>query len=439
MIVFNLLLSLAVPSLAGFSLLTSPPRSGSVDSAAPWIPLGVFGMADGASLTIHISPTSISSSTAYLIALTSEQIERYWQTLFISDDASLVKPLDLNRPALLLVPIESGSQPPFQITATGQQLVTLAIANPFTGPSGSFILGDFPMTDSLETENSLFKRINSLFTDFSDPRIQVSYSIKLLQPDGSQTDLRDVPLPASLLAVSVSLLISMILYSLLLRSTWRGFDNKLHTVLVVTIAWLSIFLSIQSVSETISEYAGKVFDALEVAAYLLSALGWKILRNRLTPSEWRMVGGISGFLLYVGFFEVGCESDGTCASFRLGRLVATSVAYLVVIIGVNFHAAHLTAQIRESSMISGPAVLGRLYQKLDAFVSYRRLFLAFLLQPTIAVYFRLAVLSWQDDWGFAAGYWLSRGALLMGLAWVMRPRVENLKVVELMLGHRGRH
>ena len=419
-----------------------------IDSTDNWISLGSFGIGTDGWLRIRLDPgmDCDPENPPVLFVLTYSQIDRFWQDLFtVSDDPETIALTDFDRPAVFR---KNFGKIDFKLTnADKPTMFVVGIGNP-----------------SIPVPAPAFKSQSGSWWDwFSEPvsavtsglprRLQAAVNIDLRQSDGKYLETQFESLPPALEWVSLIALIGAGFYEVGLLSIWRTSFSLLHVFMAAVIGCAGLYLLLWSdglkVSQDTGEFwslrtryipelVGKVFDASEIAVYLLAALGWRIVRGTLTRAEWRFVGVVTGAMLYIGFFEIGCTSPASCSGYRLSRMIAASIAYLGVIIAINFHIAHLTNQISESSMTSGPSALGRLYQKHQMFTSYRSLFLFFLIQPSVALYFRMTLFTWSDDWVFFILYWMTRLSLLGSLAWIFRPRPKNMEIVQILMADQTR-
>ncbi|CAD7953956.1 unnamed protein product [Amoebophrya sp. A120] len=81
----------------------------------------------------------------------------------------------------------------------------------------------------------------------------------------------------------------------------------------------------------------KIETIVELEILLLFALGWKILRRRLNMTEIRFLLGIGVISFYLAIFELTCQTTSTCSGYKLSRDILHSLAFLVIIVAVNFN------------------------------------------------------------------------------------------------------
>lgn len=400
-----------------------------------WVRLGGYGLGRGGHLSLEfkvLNGTVCSPDYPRAVVILTPEQEQYWSDLS-ADDV-----IDLDRPAAFRFTFCSpGDKVSYTLIAQDKaEYYTVGVVNP-TLPGLSL--------NSLMGESDWW----SWFTDDGDTgdrqlqQLVAQFKVVSQQADGGYLELQMIPLPSAAAWLSVLCLAAVGFYEAAMLSVWRSHVTQLHVLYVFAFLLLSFYLWIYSYSLGISAATGdfdglltrvlpdllsRMFDAAELAVYLVTALGWKTTRARLTPIEVRFVSILLGISVYIGIFEISCDSGESCSGYRLTRLVASSIAYLAVIIAINFHVAHTQHQLAETN-VDGQSV-GRLYQKQVAYSSYRNLFLVFLLQPTLALYYRASMLSWREDWAFILLYWATRGALLAWLAILFRPRPKSLRILD---------
>ena len=402
-----------------------------------WTKLGGYGLGLNGQLRVDLEVLNGTlCSKEYpraLIILTPAQ-EELWGD-FDSE-------IDLDRPAAFRYTFCSpGEKISYTLIARDKpEYYTVGIVNPtLPGVSFNSIFRDRDwwswFTDDDSTDDTEVRQPQQLVAKFK---------VVAQQADGGFLELQMIPLPSVAAWLSVGCLCAVGLYEVALLSVWRSHVTQLHVLYVFVFLLLSLYLWIYSYSlessgatghfdglmtRTLPEFLARMFDAGELAVYLMTALGWKTTRPRLTPLEIRFISILIGITVYIGIFEISCGPGDSCSGYRLTRLIASSIAYLAVIVAINFHVAHTQHQLAESN-VNGQLV-GRLYQKQVAFSSYRNLFLVFLLQPTLVLYYRASMLSWREDWAFIAVYWATRGVLLAWLAILFRPRPKSLRILDL--------
>ncbi|EEQ97906.1 dual specificity protein phosphatase, putative [Perkinsus marinus ATCC 50983] len=235
-----------------------------------------------------------------------------------------------------------------------------------------------------------------------------------------------------------------------MASAWRRYYTLLHVFHLSVLLWMSLYFSLwyRSLKEQdvtgnpntltarwLPQLSQKIYDILELMMYLLTALGWQTSRPRLNRTEVRFAGVISTVSMYLGFFEITCTSEQVCAGYRLSRLILHSLAYLCIIVAVNFHLAVINNQIREAGISLDT---GRMYQRFYAYSAFRVAFLLFIIQPTVMLFIQMSVFSWYEEWAVTLIYWLIKWLLLLAVAWSFKPRPKNLKLFNIAVADQRR-
>ena len=391
-----------------------------VDSKEELIPLGVYGLGPNSVLSCSVQPdhsVNLESSIELprsVLFLTPLQERLYW-TSNTEGSSTTSGPIDVARPVYARVYLDDQkdtSDFTVQGVSDSALLLNVYLHNPQRFRDNTL-------------RNRLFSSDNT-----TDERRRYVGKIKFDVENG-QFQYRYLPNSMGYMAISVLVLIGI--YEGLMLTIWRQAVSQIHIMYMVSGLILSGFFYLTSISEArqgllglASEYAEKIFDAVELGIYMLTAVGYKVVRRNLTRTEWRILVSLIVAMIYIGFFEVDCEVE--CGGYRLGRVIISAVAFLIVIIGVNFHLATLSSQVPESAL----NVVGKLYQKREAYENFRKIFLLYIVLPSFAIYYRVAVLDWTDDWAFISFFWIGRAALLLSLFWVFRPRITNMKVFDLV-------
>merc|ERR1712232_585403 len=162
--------------------------------------------------------------------------------------------------------------------------------------------------------------------------------------------------------------------------------------------------------------------------FLLIALGWKLLRSRLSMTEVRFAVGISVLSFYLGVFEVACTTQTTCNGYELSRSILHSLCYLVVIVAMNFNLQTISARLLDSP--ASPET-GKLYRNHLGYRVFRWIFLAFIVAPTIELFLKVGVLPWDAEWVFELLTELRYAAVYLCLILAFRPERRALRVFEM--------
>ncbi len=220
------------------------------------------------------------------------------------------------------------------------------------------------------------------------------------------------------------LFLSILIYSVVFLFTWA---DSLDTEAVEG----TRFSLIPSVMQ-------KGFDILEVAIYLVTALGLGTTRPSISQSEfqWILLGSLISIIF--GLLEISCGEDNqeSCSGYTSTRMVIHLFGFLTTIVAFNYHIAYLLVALSESSIAQ--LETGRLYQKLEKYSNFRLIFFFFILQPTVTVLIKSNLLDWVDDHLFITIFWSSKILLIAALAVAFLPKRPNLKLVQIAFNERQR-
>lgn len=420
-----------------------------VDTTDVVFPLGSVGLASAGSVSVKIKVDKTKTNLNELfprsvIFLTPEQERLYWVT---SADSAV---LDVDRPSFARRYISGYGETNLVVDGRydSPTLLNAYLHNPRTNRTSKTVSrvnrrtsdGIWSWLFSAD-ENAQGGENNE---ELVPQRFLGRIEVEVTQKDGSHLEYQFRYLPDAQGILSLGFIVLIGIYEGMMLTVWRSAVTQLHVVFVFAGIMLSGYLylaasgaaALQEDANTsvwryryLPEYGGKIFDAAEMAVFLLTALGYKIIRRSMTRPEWRLVTILVLVMIYVGFFEVGCEdSEEGCGGYRLTRVIVSSLAFLVVIVGANFHLATLSAQVPESALNT----VGRLYQKREAYGKFRNIFLLYIIHPSLVIYYRLSVLDWTDDWAFVVFFWLLRGGILLAVLWTFRPQVTDMKVFDLV-------
>jgi len=264
----------------------------------------------------------------------------------------------------------------------------------------------------------------------------------LVNPGGEQLLLEQQHVPRALLCMTALFSGTFAVFALLLTTSWRRGRTPIHLLMaaallvksgVLLLRWLGRLKVSRTgtrsvILEVSSHLLDKVQTIIELMMFLLIALGWKFLRERLNVAEVRFAVGIAVISFYLGVFEVACSTAAACSGYRLSRYILHSLCYLVVIVAMNFNLHSVHAQ-----MVDAPASLeaGRLYQKHRAYTVFRWIFLTFIITPTVELFLKVSTMPWDAMWLYVVLQQLSTWAIYMCVVAVFRPEPAPLRVFEL--------
>jgi len=141
------------------------------------------------------------------------------------------------------------------------------------------------------------------------------------------------------------------------------------------------------------EFVSKLHEVFQIGLLLVTALGWRMLRPRLTSVEIRFATLAVGLALLLAALQVGSEQTGSDVgpvSFRLLFYIVKVMCYLVIIFAMNFNLQVINVHLAESPVTAAVAVF---YRKQEAFMILRRVFLAIVFRPSVLLWLQLSVLN----------------------------------------------
>lgn len=233
-------------------------------------------------------------------------------------------------------------------------------------------------------------------------------TLSFVNPGGQELMLQERHVPSVLLWMSLLFLMGGSIFAGVVAFSRRG-RHAAHVLIVTVLVTKSAVLLARSFhyvrisrngsDSTFGNVVWQLLDKAQTIAELmmlfLIALGWKFLRNTLSVAEKRFALGLSVLSFYLGFFEVVCSSAASCSGYQLSRYILHSLCYLVVIVAMNFNLQMISLQITESP--ASPDA-GKLYSKRYSYTFFRWIILAFIIAPTIELFFEVAVVPWDAAW-----------------------------------------
>jgi hypothetical protein len=178
------------------------------------------------------------------------------------------------------------------------------------------------------------------------------------------------------------------------------------------------------------QFMRQVDVIMEVMIFYVVGLGWKVTRSYLRAAEWAFASTVSVLSLFLGCFEVACNTVAPCTpqTYVLTQFTLHSICYLVVIVATNFNIFTLQRQIAEALATPDTGVL---YTKHHAYCWFRGFFLFFVIIPSVTNFLAFHVLSWDQMWVVVlvkeCSHWLVQSAVVL----LFRPGAKHLKVFEL--------
>jgi len=274
----------------------------------------------------------------------------------------------------------------------------------------------------------------------------IAGTISYENPGGQQLPLQLVHLP-DLLWVSSLAFAALMLAAILLLSLRRD-ASLLHALLCGCVGLKSIdlllhwkyfyVLSRDGISplwrKQTWQFVSKLHEVFQIGLLLVTALGWRMLRPRLTSIEIRFAMLAISLALLLAALQVGsesAESDVNPVSFRLLFYIVKVMCYLVIIFAMNFNLQVINVHLAESPVTAAVAVF---YRKQEAFMSLRRIFLALVFRPSVLLWLQLSVLNKAEtEWLVPAINEVWGWCIYLGLFIALWPTAGN-RLVRLVLG-----
>jgi len=189
-----------------------------------------------------------------------------------------------------------------------------------------------------------------------------------------------------------------------------------------------------AIGEFIPLFLEKITSTLELLLFLLLAVGYKVVRANLNLTEIRFLLGLTGISLYLGVVECTCTTPGSCSGYKLCRDLLQALAFLVIIVAMNFNLQSLAHQIVDTSASVESA---RLYSKLKTYQTFRWIFLVFIGLPSFLVFMRLSLIDWRSFWlDILLKEVIGGTGVVLALAYAFQPRYGLLRIFELSIRRR---
>jgi len=253
---------------------------------------------------------------------------------------------------------------------------------------------------------------------------------------------QDEHLPDIYWAMMLLFLVTSVAYAVCLFTIWNRKRSPVHLFLLLLISSNVLVLFLQYCDRSVVSVYGqnsllgdllpqllaKAQNILELLAFLLISLGWKVLRGQLNITEVRFAIGVSVISFYLGTFEVSCTSQASCSGYKLARYILHAMCFLVIIVVMNYN-----LQMIYSHIVESPASVdaGKFYQKHQAFKVFRWIFLAYITAPTLLLFVKISVIDWSNEWAFELLKQLFKYAITVTLIYTFKPGLTPLLVFEL--------
>lgn len=142
----------------------------------------------------------------------------------------------------------------------------------------------------------------------------------------------------------------------------------------------------------------KLHTICKILLLLMTALGWRVLRQRLAMMELRFTVLALLSALTLAILQVfGNFSTEPIMSLTLFFYIVRVVCYLVIIFAMNFNLQLIALHLVESPVTPTVALL---YQKQQVYAQFRLIFLAIVFQPSVLMWLQVSVLNAEGtQWG----------------------------------------
>lgn len=187
-------------------------------------------------------------------------------------------------------------------------------------------------------------------------------------------------------------------------------------------------------STVISNFTWRFLDVLQTIAELLMflflALGWRILRRRLSPLEKKFVRVLCTVSFTLGFLELlSGEGSSRTASLNLTRYILHSMCYLVIVAS-NCNVQLIHAQLQESTV---GEEAGKLYWKLQCYVAFRWIVHVWIAAPTLELLAGASLLPWDGESAFVLLTSLRTWVIYVCMLGFFRPGASPPKVLQVAI------
>lgn len=178
---------------------------------------------------------------------------------------------------------------------------------------------------------------------------------------------------------------------------------------------------------------GQLHDMSETLLLLLIALGWTVLRPRLSHTETRFVILAMGSGSFLSLFQVLNEGDPNpdAESVSVFYMIVKGVCFLVV-----FFASSVNVQLINMHLSDSPVTqtIALLYEKRTLYQRFRHLFFAIFLKPFVRVWFQFLVFrsNFTDTWVMITADNFYQWAVYLGLGFSLRSGTVRRGYMELL-------
>lgn len=270
-------------------------------------------------------------------------------------------------------------------------------------------------------------------------------------PCGEQLPMQLVHLPEAMLLASMGSAFLALVVGLVILSALRGPVPRSPSLLCLLALCLCLkslalglrwrFLRENSIHGEAPAWilqcfrlTAKLESTASVLFLLLTALGWRVLRPRLSAMERRGVALVTGFGLSLAFLEASqAVGDNMLAHSIIALLfyVFKVLCYLAVIVATNFNLKLIEMHIDDSPFNPQAAFL---YTKQQTYIAFRRIFVAVVFQPSALLWVQLSILGTDSSEAWAGEALEELTSLLVNVAFfvILRPGPSKRGINELL-------
>mmetsp|Transcript_53625 Transcript_53625/g.173147 ORF Transcript_53625/g.173147 Transcript_53625/m.173147 type:complete len:493 (+) Transcript_53625:139-1617(+) len=272
----------------------------------------------------------------------------------------------------------------------------------------------------------------------NEPRstLRLQGYVEYENPGGQHLPLQLVYLPETVRIASAAFVLLMLVVAMVLSIAWQRAASLLHALLV-TCLWLKsaelackwkYFDLLGKHGEAsvwhyqVWQVAAKLHSISETQLLLMTALGWRVLRPRLSSMELRFVAlslSFASCLVVLQVLAINAGAAQPLMSFTLFFYTLQVSCHLLILLMMNINIQVLALYLQESPLSPNTAVL---YHKHRTYIWFRRLFVVIILRPSVILWLRVSVFgAGGGEWVIAS---LSEGSLwclYVGLFLTLRP------------------
>jgi len=272
--------------------------------------------------------------------------------------------------------------------------------------------------------------------------MELQGSMEFVNPFGEHLPYQWVHMPEMLWTMTVAFGGTFVVMALILVTVWIRGATLLHGLLLLCLVLKTANLALHwkyfeviSRAGDVSLWRFEVWQLVkrlhaisEVFLLLLTALGWKLLRARLSTTELKFMAlaFCASVLLAMlqGWSTIRSRDENTNnepgRSFELIFYIIRVVCYLVIIFAMNLNLQLIEIHLRESPFTRTSAIL---YHKKQTYIGFRRIFVILVFRPSCIVLLELLVIP--RPWACQGLGEVCMMAVYISLFYIVRPIFAN--------------